>query len=130
MRSSLALLFVSGCALSQGAFGHRFPDNRSSDLDAVVGRLEAAPVPSHHAVLVGVASDPVGLYAYDLDANRLAFRRDGMGQFYECSLADHFASHLLIPDQWLLNQSSPAAPAIAKRCSVSRACAALRLKSR
>lgn len=76
MRSSLAFLFVSGCALSQGAFGHRFPDNRSSDLDAVVGRLEAAPVPSHHAVLVGVASDPVGLYAYDLDANRLAFRRD------------------------------------------------------
>ncbi|MEJ5222172.1 MAG: ImmA/IrrE family metallo-endopeptidase [Tepidiforma sp.] len=29
----------------------------------------------------------------------LAMRRDGVGQFYECSLADHFASHQLIPRQ-------------------------------
>lgn len=54
----------------------------------------------------------------------LAFRRDGMGQFYECSLADHFASHLLIPREWLGLADHPAATAIARRCRVSRAAAA------
>ena len=54
----------------------------------------------------------------------LAFRRDGMGQFYECSLADHFASHLLVPNGWLGGLDQPAAPIIARRCGVSRACAA------
>jgi len=53
----------------------------------------------------------------------LAFRRDGMGEFYECSLADHFASHLLVPRAWLARADSPAAPLVAHRCQVSRAAA-------
>lgn len=59
----------------------------------------------------------------------LAFRRDGMGQFYECSLADHFASHLLIPRAWLPRLDSPAPPVVARSCQVSRA-AAVRALSR
>ena len=57
----------------------------------------------------------------------LAFRRDGMGQFYECSLADHFASHLLIPREWLGVADHPAAAAIARRCGVSPTAAAMAL---
>jgi Zn-dependent peptidase ImmA (M78 family) len=53
----------------------------------------------------------------------LAFRRDGMGQFYECSLADHFAGRLLIPDRWLASLVGPAAGGVARRCGVSRAAA-------
>ena len=49
----------------------------------------------------------------------LAFRRDGMGEFYECSLADHFASHLLVPHTWLRDLRRFDAPAIARRCRVS-----------
>lgn len=54
----------------------------------------------------------------------LAFRRDGMGLFYECSLADHFASHLLVPRAWLARQSQSPAQ-IAQRCHVSLAAARL-----
>lgn len=53
----------------------------------------------------------------------LAFRRDGMGQFYECSLADHFASHLLVPRGWLVQLDRPATSHVARRCQVSLACA-------
>ncbi len=53
----------------------------------------------------------------------LAFRRDGMGRFYECSLADHFASHLLVPRPWLGRVDQPTAPLVARRCQVSRAAA-------
>ncbi len=53
----------------------------------------------------------------------LAFRRDGMGQFYECSLADHFASHLLIPDRWVVPFASPNAHPIARACLVSQSAA-------
>lgn len=49
----------------------------------------------------------------------LAFRRDGMGEFYECSLADHFASRLLVPERWLGSLDRPSAPAVAGRCQVS-----------
>ena len=58
----------------------------------------------------------------------LAFRRDGMGQFYECSLADHFASHLLVPAEWLHRLKAPAADLIARRCMVTSAAAALGLR--
>lgn len=52
----------------------------------------------------------------------LAFRRDGMGQFYECSLADHFASHLLVPRAWLGQIHQPTAWRVSRRCAVSLAC--------
>lgn len=52
----------------------------------------------------------------------LAFRRDGCGEFYECSLADHFASHLLVPRVWLVRQN-PSPGQIAQRCHVSLAAA-------
>lgn len=48
----------------------------------------------------------------------LAFRRDGFGEFYECSLADHFASHLLVPSGWLRRLDGAAAPLVARRCGV------------
>lgn len=53
----------------------------------------------------------------------LAFRRDGCGEFYECSLADHFASHLLVPRAWLGRLNRPAPLAVARRGQVSRAAA-------
>lgn len=58
----------------------------------------------------------------------LAFRRDGMGQFYECSLADHFAGHLLIPEAWLRHVDPPSAGVIAARCLITRQAAAVRLR--
>lgn len=57
----------------------------------------------------------------------LAFRRDGMGQFYECSLADHFASHLLIPERWLAGLGNPTERRVAGRCAVSPSAARLRI---
>ncbi len=59
----------------------------------------------------------------------LAFRRDGMGQFYECSLADHFASHLLIPKRWLASCGPPRPSDVARRCGTSIAAARLRCVS-
>ncbi len=53
----------------------------------------------------------------------LAFRRDGFGEFYECSLDDHFASRLLVPDRWLRVIPSRSAPIVASRCGVSLAAA-------
>lgn len=58
----------------------------------------------------------------------LAFRRDGTGKFYECSLADHFASHLLIPDGWLRTVRPPAPRSIARSCLVSQRAAELALR--
>lgn len=49
----------------------------------------------------------------------LAFRRDGMGQFYECSLADHFASHLLIPSAWRASLAALPPQTVARRCAVT-----------
>lgn len=49
----------------------------------------------------------------------LAFRRDGRGEFYECSLADHFASHLLIPEAWRGSLADPSPQAVARRCAVT-----------
>jgi Zn-dependent peptidase ImmA (M78 family) len=60
----------------------------------------------------------------------LAFRRDGLGEFYECSLADHFASHLLLPEAWLTTRAAPRANWIATVCRVSRRAAELRLSKR
>jgi len=57
----------------------------------------------------------------------LAFRRDGFGEFYECSLADHFASHLLIPARWLPGRASQQAPKLARMCAVSLAAMQRRL---
>lgn len=58
----------------------------------------------------------------------LAFRRDGMGQFYECSLADHFASHLLIPRGWLVRADRSTVSLVSRRCHVSLASAANALR--
>lgn len=59
----------------------------------------------------------------------LAFRRDGMGQFYECSLADHFASHLLVPDDWLRLAAGVDSRTVARRCVVSVRAACQRLRA-
>lgn len=58
----------------------------------------------------------------------LAFRRDGMGQYYECSLADHFASHLLIPRPWL-SRTKLSASSVSSRCAVSGKAALVSLSS-
>lgn len=68
----LFALLVPACGASS-AFGHRYPDNRTADLDAVTARLAASSAPEVSAVAVGVASAPPGLWAYDLDASRLLF---------------------------------------------------------
>jgi hypothetical protein len=60
----------------------------------------------------------------------LAFRRDGMGEFYECSLADQFASRLLVPDAWVLAVGPPTAHSISRSCLVSQYAAALALRGR
>ncbi|MGE5595184.1 MAG: ImmA/IrrE family metallo-endopeptidase, partial [Hyphomicrobiales bacterium] len=60
----------------------------------------------------------------------LAMRRDGMGRFYECSLADHFASHLLIPRGWLASLVGHSAAGVARRCGVSLSAASVRLHAR
>lgn len=57
----------------------------------------------------------------------LAFRRDGMGQFYECSLADHFASHLLIPETWIAARVHRPPTTLARVCAVSLAAMRRRL---
>lgn len=60
----------------------------------------------------------------------LAFRRDGMGQFYECSLADHFASHLLVPAFWLLTAGPHSSRSISRACGVSRGAAEVAIRGR
>jgi len=58
----------------------------------------------------------------------LAFRRDGMGQFYECSLADHFASHLLVPEAWRSALANLSPQAVARRCAVTTGAGRLALR--
>lgn len=58
----------------------------------------------------------------------LAFRRDGFGEFYECSLADHFASHMLVPRVWLQARSTPTAAEVARDYRVSLTAARLALE--
>lgn len=59
----------------------------------------------------------------------MASRRDQFGKGYECSLADHFASHLLVPDRWLEGLIRPEASWVARRCQVSQTVARLRLEA-
>ncbi len=94
------------------------------------GATMLAPDGSEWRVVLN-ANDPVAVRRFTLAheafhiacGTGLAFRRDGMGQFYECSLADHFASHLLVPAGWLRRRGRMAAGLVAQRCGVSVAAA-------
>jgi|GEM_PF-1386670 len=73
MRSTLTLAIVlalTGCGGGGSAFGPTYPDNRQADLDAISARLANAPAVDG-PVAVGIATNPQGLYAYDLAAGRL-----------------------------------------------------------
>lgn len=60
----------------------------------------------------------------------IAFRRDGFGEYYECSVADHFASELLIPADWLERHVHLRASEVALRCNVTLAAAATAIRKR
>lgn len=67
---ALALALLTGCGGAM-AFGETFPDNRASDLSAVLQRLEAGrewAVQSRRetSIAVGVTSAPMRLVAFDL----------------------------------------------------------------
>jgi Zn-dependent peptidase ImmA (M78 family) len=59
----------------------------------------------------------------------LAMRRDGCGEFYECSLADHFASHLLVPRRWLADRTRLVPARVARVFGVSSGAARLATKT-
>ncbi|MET0340029.1 MAG: hypothetical protein ABW252_03470 [Polyangiales bacterium] len=67
-----ALLLASGCG---GAlFSKRFPTGTEYLSNALV-RAKQAPAPlAYDSIVVGVASEPDGVFAYDLRAGRLLFR--------------------------------------------------------
>lgn len=67
---SIVLSLLAGCGGGGSAFGPTYPDNRQADLDAVASRLASAPAPDG-AIAVGIATNPQGLFAYDLAAGRL-----------------------------------------------------------
>jgi hypothetical protein len=67
----VALALVAGCGGgNSAAFSHRFPDDRTDHVEAVVARLQAAPASRERSVVVLAATDPARLVAYDLAAGR------------------------------------------------------------
>lgn len=101
------------------------------------GATMLAPDGSEWRVVLN-ANDPVAVRRFTLAheafhiacGTGLAFRRDGFGEFYECSLADHFAGHLLVPDRWVVPFASPNAHSIARACLVSQSAAEVAVGSR
>lgn len=69
---ALALL---GCAGTPAAFGTRFPDNRDSDVEKLLQRIDAAPARPVGTIAVGLTPAPHQLYAYDLASRRLLWQR-------------------------------------------------------
>ena len=52
----LALTGSAGCGGGGSSFGPTFPDNRASDIDAVLARLQAAPARQDEPVAAGITS--------------------------------------------------------------------------
>jgi hypothetical protein len=70
--SRCALMAVlAGCAGTAPAFSTRFPDNRESDVQALLQRLESAPPTETSMIAVGLSSAPTKLYAFDPQGGRV-----------------------------------------------------------
>jgi hypothetical protein len=67
-------LFLQACAGSR-AFGPTFPDNRQEDLAPVLARLKAEPAQIPAPVLVGATQSPREVFAYDLEHDRLLWKK-------------------------------------------------------
>jgi hypothetical protein len=89
----LLALPLGSCGGS-AAFRHTFPDNRAADLDDVSARLSGSPAPSAPALAVGVATSPVGLYAYDLAAGRVLWNEPA-----ELGTVPHLAGAYLVSEE-------------------------------
>ncbi len=70
----LLVLAVSACA-GPRAFGRTYPDNRLDQVSAVLARVQANPRPEQRPVVVGATARPREVFAYDLAANKLMWKR-------------------------------------------------------
>ncbi len=66
-----ALSLLSACGGAAPAFSTRFADNRASDIDTLLRRIDSAPVLEGPAIVAGISSAPNKVYAFDLDAQRV-----------------------------------------------------------
>lgn len=90
---SLLALPLGSCGGS-AAFRPTFPDNRAADLDDVATRLAGTPAPAAPALAVGVATSPVGLYAYDLAAGRVLWNEPA-----ELGTVPHLAGAYVVSEE-------------------------------
>ena len=75
IRSAALLLVLVGCGGTPAAFGTKYPDNRDSDVELLLQRLDAASERPAGTIAVAISSAPAQLYAYDLASRRLLWQR-------------------------------------------------------
>ncbi len=80
-------MIASACGGGSGsAFRPTFPDNRSTDIDAVLARVHAAPARQDEPLAVGVTASPHTLYAVDLNGGSVRWRKTLQGSIVAAPL--------------------------------------------
>ncbi len=69
-----ALALLAGCA-ARDSFGTTFPVNQTDDLAKALAQAKAAQYRPLPQVVVGVLEEPRAVFAYDLSAQRLLFKK-------------------------------------------------------
>lgn len=72
---ALALASVHGCAAGGEAFSTRFPDNRPEHVERLFAAMAHPQVRDEGRVAVGATTEPRGLFAYDLQSNRVLWQQ-------------------------------------------------------
>jgi outer membrane protein assembly factor BamB len=87
----LTLLACAACGGAPAAFGTRYPDNRDSDIELMLQRIDAAPERPAGTIAVAITAPPTQLYAYDLASRRVLWQRR-----VEASSAPHVAGDAIV----------------------------------
>jgi outer membrane protein assembly factor BamB len=73
--AALASLLCAACGGTPAAFGTRYPDNRDSDIELMLQRIDAAAERPTGTIAVAVTAAPTQVYAYDLASRRVLWQR-------------------------------------------------------
>jgi outer membrane protein assembly factor BamB len=68
-------IFAGACSGTPAAFGTRYPDNRDSDIELMLQRIDAAAERPAGTIAVAITAPPQQLYAFDLASRRVLWQR-------------------------------------------------------
>lgn len=71
--TSLCVALVQACAGTVPAFSPDYPDNRTSDVQELMQRIDGAPLRKSSAIAIGATR--AGLYAFELDRGKLLWQQ-------------------------------------------------------